>query len=73
MGVRGLDTYAHKATAMRMDTHAHERAAVSLDTLHTRCQKCQTQSILSELLLLYDRWPNDQMNIKLQVDTDGLN
>jgi len=61
MGVRGLDTFAHKVTAMRMDTSAHERAVVSLDTLHTRCQKCQTQSVLSELLLLYYRWPNDHL------------
>jgi len=53
IGVRGLDTFAHKVTAMRMDTSAHERAVVSLDILHTGCQKCQTQSVLSELLLLY--------------------
>jgi hypothetical protein len=61
MGVRGLDTYAHKAAAMRMDTSAHDRASVSMDTLHTRCQKCQTQSGLSDLLLLHDRWPNDHL------------
>lgn len=34
MGVRGLDTFAHKVIAMRMDTSAHERGVVSLDTLH---------------------------------------
>jgi len=61
MGVRGLDTFAHKVIAMRMDTSAHERGIVSLDTLHTRCLKRQTQSVLSELLLLYDRLPNDHL------------
>jgi len=61
MGVRGLHTYAHKATAMRMDTSAHERAILILDTMHTRYQKCQTQSVISELLLLHDRWPNDHV------------
>jgi len=61
MGVRGLDIFAHKVNAIRMDTSAHERAVVSLDTLHTRCHKCQTQSVLSELSLLYYRWPNDHL------------
>lgn len=61
MEIRGLDTYAHKVAAMRMGTFVHERAIVSRDTLHTRRQICQTQSVLSDLLLLHDRWPNDHL------------